>query len=151
MKTVNPATTAVGPARLRRRRSRLASLAAAGAITFGYPVIGLGLPGLAGADPNNGGGTGGGGEWDIGAYDYCMKHPAPGTTGTTEEILDQHRWCCESTGGVWGSGDNGCHAPSGQASSPLGPGPAKVPPPKGVQTPPPPVNPTAPAKPGSSG
>ena len=86
------------------------------------PSSGLDQPGVAGADPNNGGGPGGRREWDIGAYDYCMKHPAPGTTGTTEEILDQHRWCCESTGGVWGSGDNGCHAPSGQASLAAGPG-----------------------------
>ena len=149
METIKPATTAVRPALSRRRRFRLASLIAAGALAFGYPVIGLGYPSIAGAQPNNGGGSG---EWDIGAYDYCMAHPAPGTMGTAQDVLDQHRWCCESTGGVWGWGDNGCHAPPGEASAPLGPGgPQQVTPPAGVQAPPPPVNPTAPVNPGSFG
>ena len=152
MKTISPATTAVRPALLRRRRSRLASLIAAGALAFGYPVIGLGYPSIAGAQPNNGGGPGGSGEWDIGAYDYCMAHPEPGTVGSIEAQLDHHRWCCESTGGVWGSGDNGCHAPPGEASAPLGPGgPQQVTPPSGVKAPPLPVNPTAPVNPGSFG
>jgi hypothetical protein len=34
-------------------------------------------PGIAGADPNNGGGTNGSVEWDIGAYDFCMKNQPP--------------------------------------------------------------------------
>ena len=43
---------------------------ALGTTTLGYPAI-------AGADPNNGGGTSGSGEWDIGAYDFCMKNHPP--------------------------------------------------------------------------
>jgi hypothetical protein len=39
-------------------------------ITLGYPAI-------AGADPNNGGGPGGSGEWDIGVYDSCMRNHPP--------------------------------------------------------------------------
>jgi hypothetical protein len=35
----------------------------------------LGYPAIAGAEPNNGGGTSG--EWDIGAYDSCMKTTLP--------------------------------------------------------------------------
>ena len=77
----------------------------------------LGYPAFAGADPNNGGGTSGSGEWDIGAYDFCMKNHPP--LYTIEENLDHHRWCCESTGGVWGS--HGCQAPAGAASAPADP------------------------------
>lgn len=107
----------------------------------------LGYPAMAGADPNNGGGTSGSGEWDIGAYDFCMKNHPP--LYTIEENLDHHRWCCESTGGVWGS--HGCQAPAGAASAPadpFGPPPAA---PTNIQAPPPPENPTAPVNPGSIG
>ena len=61
---------------------------ALGTTTLGYPAI-------AGADPNNGGGTSGSSEWDIGAYDFCMKNHPP--LYTLEDNLDHHRWCCEST------------------------------------------------------
>ena len=113
-----------------RKVARTALFTAAialGGTALGYPVI-------AGADPNNGGGTGG--EWDIGAYDFCMNNHPP--LYTTEEVLDHHRWCCESTGGVWGS--HGCQAPPGAASSPLGP-PARVAPPNMAPPLPPPTTP----------
>jgi hypothetical protein len=113
---------------------------ALGAATLGYPAI-------AAADPNNGGGNGGSTEWDIGAYDFCMKNHPP--LYTIEENLDHHRWCCESTGGVWGS--HGCQAPAGAASAPadpFGPPPAA---PTNVQAPPPPENPTASVNPGTFG
>jgi hypothetical protein len=123
-----------------RKVARTALFTAAIALgTLGYPAI-------AGADPNNGGGPGGG-EWDIGAYDFCMANHPP--LYTQEEVLDHHRWCCESTGGVWGT--NGCQAPPGEASSPRNPGqPQQVAPPN-MQAPPAPVNPTAPVNPGNFG
>jgi hypothetical protein len=116
---------------------------ALGTTTLGYPAI-------AGAQPNNGGGTSG--EWDIGAYDFCMSNHPP--LYTTEDVLDHHRMCCESTGGVWGSGDNGCHAPPGELNAPTDPfggSRLQAPPPGNVQAPPPPVNPTAPVNPGNFG
>ncbi len=107
----------------------------------------LGSASIAGADPNNGGGTSGSGEWDIGAYDSCMKNHPP--LYTIEENLDHHRWCCESTGGVWGS--HGCQAPAGAANAPADPfGPPPAAPTK-IQAPPPPGNPTAPINPGHFG
>jgi hypothetical protein len=115
------------------------------AIAFG--TTSLGYPAIAGADPNNGGGTSGSGEWDIGAYDFCMKNHPP--LYTIEENLDHHRWCCESTGGVWGS--HGCQAPAGEASAPADPfGPPQAAP-TNIQAPPAPENPTAPVNPGNFG
>ena len=106
-----------------------------------------GYPAIAGADPNNGGGTSGSGEWDIGAYDFCMKNHPP--LYTIQDNLDHHRWCCESTGGVWGS--HGCQAPAGAASAPADPfGPPQAAP-TNIQAPPPPENPTAPVNPGNFG
>jgi hypothetical protein len=136
MKPLSPATT------------RLASLFASGAIAVGYLVIGVGYPSVAGADPNNGNGPGGG-EWDIGIYDNCMKnHPTAGLT--LDEQYDQQRFCCDTSGGVWTS--HGCTAPPGEASSPVNPRqpPQRVAPPN-LQAPPAPVNPTAPVHPGSVG
>lgn len=116
-----------------------AILTAAGAIPLGHPAI-------AGADPNNGGGPGG--EWDIGAYDFCVSHHP---SFSTAEMLDHLRWCCESTGGVWGWGDKGCHAPPGQTmGQPQGPVPPQVGP-VPVQQPPPPPDPTSPVDPGTIG
>src|SRR5882757_3482885 len=77
-------------------------------------AAGLAFAGTADAQPNNGGSTSD--EWDIGAYDFCMKNHPP--LYTTQDVLDHHRWCCESTGGVWGSGDNGCHVPPAELSGP---------------------------------
>jgi hypothetical protein len=111
----------------------------------------LSFASTAEAQPNNGGGPGGSGEWDIGLYDYCMAHPEPGTLGSTEAQLDHHRWCCESTGGVWGSGDNGCHAPPAELNGPTDPFGQGVLPPRSIQAPPPPVNPTAPILTGTFG
>jgi hypothetical protein len=107
----------------------------------------LGYIAIAGADPNNGGGTGGSAEWDIGAYDFCMKNHPP--LHTIEENLDHHRWCCESTGGVWGS--HGCQAPAGAASAPADPfGPPQAAP-TNIQAPPSPQNPSGPVNPGHVG
>jgi hypothetical protein len=126
--------------------TRLASIVA-GVIMLGYPAIAVGYPAIAGADPNNGGGTSGSSEWDIGAYDFCMKNHPP--LYTIEDNLDHHRWCCESTGGVWGS--HGCQAPAGEASAPADPfGPPQAAP-TNIQAPPPPENPTAPVNPGNFG
>ena len=126
-----PSTSAginvVRPARARRRgpliaghashRAGITWLVAAGAIAAGYTAIGIGYPSVAAAQPNNGGG--GSAEWDIGAYDFCMSNHPP--LLTTEDVIDHHRWCCESSGGVWGSGDNGCHAPAGELNAPTDP------------------------------
>jgi hypothetical protein len=113
---------------------------ALGTTTLAYPAI-------AGADPNNGGGTGGSDEWDIGGYDFCMKNHPP--LYTIEDNLDHHRWCCESTGGVWGS--HGCQAPAGAASAPADPFGQPPAAPTNIQAPPPPENPTAPVDPGKFG
>ncbi len=116
-------------------------------VTIALGITTIGYPASAGADPNNGGGTSGSGEWDIGAYDFCMKNHPP--LYTTEEVLDHHRWCCESTGGVWGS--HGCQAPAGQSSAPADPfGPPQAAP-TNIQAPPPPKNPTGPVNPGNFG
>ena len=119
----------------------------AAALFIATAAAGLSFAGTADAQPNNGGGTSG--EWDIGAYDFCMKNHPP--LYTTEEVLDHHRWCCESTGGVWGSGDYGCHAPPAELSGPTDPfGPGAAPP-RSIQAPPAPANPTAPVHTGSFG
>jgi hypothetical protein len=110
-----------------------------GAVVFAGAVL---LAPTTHADPNNGGGTGG--EWDIGAYDFCMSHHPPWYT--TEDVLDGKRQCCESSGGVWGSGVNGCHAP---AAATIGPGhpPQQVTPPnKAPAAPPSPPPSKAPSK-----
>ncbi len=141
--TWTPTTTAGAT-----HRSRLLSLFAAGAIGLGYLAIGIGYPSIAAADPNNGSGPGGG-EWDIGIYDNCMKnHPTAGLT--IDEQYDQQRYCCDVSGGVWTS--HGCTAPPGEASSPLNPGqpPRQVSPPN-MQAPPATTKPLGPANPGSFG
>lgn len=89
--------------------------------------LALGHPAFAVADPNNGGGPGGSGEWDIGVYDSCMRnHPPFYSDG---DKLDWAINCCYSSGGVWGSGGS-CVAPAGVTTtrSPLGP-PARLAPP----------------------
>ncbi|HZQ30402.1 MAG TPA: hypothetical protein VFB19_01550 [Mycobacterium sp.] len=127
--------------------TRLATLVASGAIAVGYLTIGIGFPSIAAADPNNGGSNSG--EWDIGAYDSCLKNHPPYSTDSDK--LDWYIHCCWSTGGMWGSGGS-CQAPPGEASSPIGPGqpPQRVTPPN-MQAPPAPVIPTAPVNPGSVG
>jgi hypothetical protein len=119
-----------------RKVARTALFTAAialGTTTLGYPAI-------AAADPNNGGGPGGSGEWDIGIYDNCMKNHPPGGL-TLDEWVDQQRFCCDTSGGVWTS--HGCTAPAAGASSPLGPGqpPARVAPPNMAPPQPPPTTP----------
>jgi hypothetical protein len=132
-----------------RHRSRLKLLIAAGAIGFGYTAIGLGYPTIAGADPNNGNGSNSG-EWDIGAYDSCLKNHPP--YHSDDDKLDWYIHCCWSTGGVWGSGGSCTAPPATAATSPISPGqpPSQVKPPN-VQAPPPPQNPTAPTNPGRFG
>jgi hypothetical protein len=121
-------------------RSGLITLIAAGAIALGWPAI-------AGADPNNGGGPGGG-EWDIGAYDSCLRNHPPYYSDSDK--LDHYIQCCASTGGVWSSGGK-CTAPSAQgAGQPQGPIPPLVGSRPEQQQPPPP-NPTAPLNPGTFG
>jgi len=87
---------------------------AAGTLLFtaaiGLGTTTLGYPAVAVADPNNGGGTSGSGR--MGHRRLRLLHEK--TTRplyTIEDNLDHHRWCCESTGGVWGS--HGCQAPAG--------------------------------------
>ena len=116
-----------------RKVARTALFAAA--IALGSTA--LGYPAIAGADPNNGGGTGGSGEWDIGVYDSCMQNHPPFYCDSDK--LDWAINCCYSSGGVWSSGGR-CGAPPAEASSPLGP-PARVAPPN--MAPPPPTT-TAP-------
>src|ERR1700736_5403600 len=99
-------------------------------------AIALGYTAIAGADPNNGPGSG---EWDIGVYDSCMKNHPPFYSDSDK--LDWAINCCYSSGGVWSSGGR-CGAPSAATatSSPLGP-PARVVPPNMSAPPPPPTKP----------
>lgn len=130
-------------ARLAKEGTLMTSFARLGIPALGSLIaaaIALGYPAIGGADPNNGNGPGGG-EWDIGIYDNCMKnHPTAGLT--LDEQYDQQRFCCDTSGGVWTS--HGCTAPSAATatSSPLGP-PARVVPPN-MSAPPPPKPPAPP-------
>jgi len=121
-------------------RSGLITLIAAGVIAIGYPAI-------AGADPNNGGGTGGG-EWDIGAYDSCLRNHPPYYSDSDK--LDHYIQCCASTGGVWSFRRQmygAVCARSGATARSDTPLVGSRP----VQQQPPPPNPTAPVNPGNFG
>lgn len=135
-------TIFANPARSRGIHAVTPTLLAAVAIALGFPAS-------SDAQPTTGGGGSNSGEWDIGAYDSCMHHYSDPYHGSGDENYDYAAWCCYSTGGVWTS--NHCQAPPGEAtSSPLGPGPQQAPP-RGVQAPPPPLNPTSPVNPGRIG
>jgi hypothetical protein len=129
MTHTDPTTSSTSLRKVARTAALFTAAIALGATALGYPAI-------AGAEPNNGGGTSG--EWDIGAYDSCMKnHPPFYTDG---DKLDWAINCCYSSGGVWGSGGS-CVAPAAatSTSSPLRP-PARVVPPNMA----PPLPPTTP-------
>jgi hypothetical protein len=125
--TLTDPTTSSTSLRKVARAALFTAAIALGATVLEYPAI-------AGAEPNNGGGTSG--EWDIGAYDSCMKNHPPFYSDSDK--LDWAINCCYSSGGVWGSGGS-CGAPPAEASSPLGP-PARVVPPNMA----PPLPPTTP-------
>lgn len=68
-------------------------------------ALALGLPAIANAAD----------EWDIGAYDACMKRPHGPGTGNPDET-EYTRYCCFISNGVW----NGtkCVAPPVNAGEP---------------------------------
>jgi hypothetical protein len=83
------------------------------AATLGGSAVGS--PAIACAEPNSG-------EWDIGAYDQCLKD------GVANDVpnawwIDHMRWCCERSGGVWNTGKEACQAPPAQpaGATPLPP------------------------------
>ena len=68
--------------------------------------IGFGHPAIASAEP---------GEWDIGAYDDCMKQPP---VEPNESAQTHMAYCCIISGGQPDSTETKCVAPAGNAQGP---------------------------------
>lgn len=69
-------------------------------------AIALASPAVATAEPK---------EWDIGAYDQCLRSFDGNPNASTAELerwRDHLKMCCEKTGGIYKySGPGGCVAP----------------------------------------
>lgn len=99
--------------RVRARRFLVGSAVVAGA------AVAVAFPAVAVAEP----------VWDIGEYDSCTR-TLGGIDGSESEPIAQEienqKWCCYKSGGVW-SEKQGCVAPPAEgAGSPLTPGGSKV-------------------------
>ncbi len=95
-------------------RIPLATVAAAGLIAAAAALgtSAFGHPGVASAQPNNGGS---GGEWDIEAYDNCLQNARAGygLDDLTQQYLeDSDHYCCNHSGGVWNTAQAKCEAPA---------------------------------------
>ena len=101
---------------------RIAQCLAATAVVAG---VAIGTAAMAGAEPTNPR-PNPGNEWDIGAYDDCLKR------GSGDDSPSSQRYCCEESGGVWQG-----RTPGGPAGKCTAPAPLETPPqPQGPSLPP---------------
>lgn len=54
------------------------------------------------------------GSWDIEDFDSCTALLDDGINESLQQKLDEARYCCEHTGGVWNEGQQACQAPPAQ-------------------------------------
>lgn len=119
------------------RRLVPAALLAAAAVLGGSAV---GDPATACAAP---------GEWDIGDYDSCMRAVHERKHKTSQEAVDDFRFCCDRSGGVWNAAEEICQAPPAEpADAPQQPTLPGVAPRPGEATQPPPPPPPPVRNPG---
>ena len=59
-------------------------------------------PAIAGAAP---------GVWDIESFDSCTELLDDGINESLQQKLDETKYCCVNTGGVWNEGQQKCEAP----------------------------------------
>ncbi|MGH3677912.1 MAG: hypothetical protein ACRDU5_19700 [Mycobacterium sp.] len=112
---------------LHLRRIVPAALLAATAVLGGSAV---GDTATACAAPNTGGR-----EWDVKAYDTCMRDILV-NRDPNKSFRDEHKRCCSESGGDWDASTNNCVAPAA-APAPAEPTLPGVAPRPGVATQPP--------------
>jgi hypothetical protein len=64
------------------------------------------------------------GVWDIESFDSCTELLDDGINESQQQKLDETKYCCVNTGGVWNEGQQACQAPPAEgtgATRPLNP------------------------------
>jgi len=66
------------------------------------------------------------GTWDIESFDSCAELLNDGLDESLQEQLDDTKYCCTHTGGVWNEGQQTCQAPPAEgAQAPQAPRPLR--------------------------
>jgi hypothetical protein len=66
------------------------------------------------------------GVWDIESFDSCTELLNDGLDESLQERLDDTKYCCTHTGGVWNEGQQTCQGPPAQeAQAPQAPRPLR--------------------------